>query len=56
VFTIMGWLAAIFCILSALSFAGSTKQPPGARVVGTLLSFALASWIIRALSILSSLP
>lgn len=52
-FIIMGWLAAAFCLLSALSFAGSTEQPPGARVIGTLFSFALATWIIKALSLIS---
>ena len=49
----MGLLAAIYCIFSALAFAGSNKQPPAARVVGTLLSFAIASWIIKALGMLS---
>ena len=53
-FVIMGWIAAIYCILSALAFTGSSRQPPAARVVGTLVSFAIASWIIKALGMLSS--
>jgi hypothetical protein len=52
-FIITGWLAAIYCILSALAFIGSNKQSPAARVIGTLLSLAVATWIIKALSILS---
>ena len=55
-FTITGWLSAIYCLWSACTFAGSRKLDPGQRIVGMLTSIALMIWIIRALSILASLP
>lgn len=49
-FIITGWLAALYCILSVLSFAGSDRLAPGQRILGALISFAVGTWIIKAIS------
>lgn len=50
-FIVLGWIAAIWCMLSAISVIGS-KQPPVERVLGAVTMFGIAAWIIKALSIL----